>query len=188
MSHDDEHAPLEGAVRAGLARGDVAGAVRELIAAYGAEVYGFLTAAIGAAPAARAVYASFADELHRDLPAFRWGFALRTFTYFVARREIRRRRDGASDDRRRAPASTPGLRAHRKSMVAAALRRSLSLDDRELLVLRVDRGLGWRDLAWTRLGEDAAERDLDAESTRLERRLVHLRAQIGSLTRRTGRR
>jgi hypothetical protein len=176
-------------IRAALRGGDLIAAEAKILGVYGAEVYGFVTAAIGETAVARDVYARFVDELRRALPGFTWRCELRTFAYFVACRELRRRRELAGSDAhtRLSLPSTRGLRPpHRRSRtsVAAAVRRCLSPEDRELLVLRVDRELGWGDLALTSLGDHASDRELEAEADRLQRHFLNLRVQIMRLTRR----
>ncbi len=171
-----------------LRKGDVAGAVTRAVALYGAEVFGFLTAAIGSLGPARDVYASFVTELGRALPAFEWRYELRTLAYLVARRELRRHRERTPGVERscvRRSTRRLGRSRHssRRGMVAA-LRRGLAPEDRELLVLRVDRGLSWQELALTSLGEHASDSDLDTEADHLQRRFLRLRLRIARLVRR----
>jgi RNA polymerase sigma-70 factor (ECF subfamily) len=61
---------------------------------------------------------------------------------------------------------------------AARLRRTLSPEDRDLLVLRLDRGLDWRAIAVTQLGENAPEHALMVEAEKLRRRLSEIRVRV----------
>jgi len=72
----------------------------------------------------------------------------------------------------------PWLRTEIKDKFRA-LRDALDPDDRELLVLRVDRGLSWEDVVRVMLGaeapDDAAVR---TESARLRKRYQHLKDEL----------
>jgi hypothetical protein len=78
--------------------------------------------------------------------------------------------------------------SHRRTrrLAVATLRSALLPDDRELLVLRLDRRLRWRELAITALGEAADEPALSAEARRLHERYRALRRRMTQLTRRAG--
>jgi RNA polymerase sigma-70 factor, ECF subfamily len=185
-SNGSEH--VDRTVRAALEAGDVAGAVAETIKFYGREIFGFVTAAAAERRVGRDAYARFVAALLQELPRFAWSCELRTFAYFLARRELRKEYSGAGT----APLVVSveierGLHASRgrpQRSVVAAVRRCLGPEDRELLVLRIDRGLGWREIALTSLGEHATERDIAAESEQLHQRFLILRMQVERLTRR----
>jgi uncharacterized protein involved in propanediol utilization len=66
--------------------------------------------------------------------------------------------------------------------VIGAVRRALSEEERELLILRVDRLLDWQSLAITQLGEAAARAAIAREANTLRRRLDTLLERIESLT------
>jgi hypothetical protein len=182
-------ARLEIVVRSLLVRGNVPRAASELLGALAADVYGFMTAAAADAHAARAAYGRFAASLPGELAAFHWRCGLRTFVYFLARRELAREREQAARPTIDAAAlPTPAREApappSSSSDLALALRRRLAAEDRELLVLHVDRGLDWHELALTSLGEDAVGAQLAGEADRLARRFVALRRHIARASRR----
>jgi len=59
------------------------------------------------------------------------------------------------------------------------LRDALDPDDRTLLVLRVDRGLSWEEVARVMLGvETTADADLSRESDRLRKRYQLLKDEL----------
>ena len=68
--------------------------------------------------------------------------------------------------------------AHVDSHAISALRRNLSQDARELLVLRVDRGLEWSDIALVLLGESATPVQVLDEAKRLEKRFRSIRDEL----------
>jgi RNA polymerase sigma-70 factor, ECF subfamily len=182
---DPPHA-IESRVRAELRRGDVAAATALTVSFFGPEVHGFLIAVLAGDRGAPELYARFVAELRRQLAGFGWRCPLRVFVYFVARSALRHHRGAAPLG---SPLSSAGLApipAQRRArrLAVALLRRSLTPDDRALLVLRVDRRLAWRDLAITSLGENVGVPDLAAEARRLRDRFKVLRQQMKQLTER----
>jgi RNA polymerase sigma-70 factor (ECF subfamily) len=170
-------------VRAALVDGRSADAVARTVATYGPELFGFLTVSLSDHHDAREVYLSFGDQLPTDLRAFEWRCELRTFVYYLGRRELARHRARAAllptERQLAAPTSVASLtRRMSRADSAARLRRSLSHEDRDLLVLRLDRGLAWRALAITTLGENAAEQALMVEAERLRRRFSEIRTRV----------
>lgn len=181
---------IDARVRAELARGEPATAAATAAGFFGPEVYGFITTTLAGRRGAHGVYACFAAELGRELPAFGWRCELRVFAYYLARRALRQHREGAAEGAAAAlvPAALVHLPAHlpthrrTRRLAVLTLRSALAPLDRELLVLRIDRRLRWSDLAITSLGEAAAVAALDAEARRLRERFRALRLRLRALT------
>jgi hypothetical protein len=176
------------AVRSALDIGRIADAVSRVLDVFGPEIYGFVTAALLDSAAACHAYAAIAVAIQRDLPGFGWLCTLRTFLYFLARRELRQRRERGVDLVRPHASAIDRAwlcpsRHGRTGTFVAELQRRLGAEDRELLVLHVDRGLTWRQLACTSLGERAGERELAGESHRIQHRVLAVRTEIEELTR-----
>ena len=70
----------------------------------------------------------------------------------------------------------------------AALRESLPVEDQTLLILRVDRGLAWDELARIMLGEEPvpSNEDLKRESARLRKRFQFVKEKLLELGRAAG--
>lgn len=178
---------VEERVRAALARMDRARALDEALTGFGAEIFGFMTAVTEEPRAARAAYASFEGLVSEHLATFTWGGALRTWMYRLARVVLRRSRETSpasfatnpSDGAVAPPpfGEQPYRRTDSRSM-ADALRRALRPEDREILILRVDRRFSWRQLAITQIGEDATTRDTEREAARLRKRFQVVRQQL----------
>jgi RNA polymerase sigma-70 factor (ECF subfamily) len=189
--------PSEAAVREALARDDARRGTETTVALYGAEVFGFVSAVVDDPVAARDVYLRFAERLRRHLALFRWHCSLRTWCYALARRETAHQRDRAAGPRpsvspssvppSSVPPSSPGIaRAGVDSLGAWTtggptlrggidiLRAELAPEDREILVLRVDRSFSWRDVAFTSL-DDASEGDIQREAERLAVRFAAIK-------------
>jgi RNA polymerase sigma-70 factor (ECF subfamily) len=200
----ERHERLEREIRRRIDEGDIAGAATLAIRGYGAEIYGFLITFHRDEEDAAEVFSIFSERLWRDLPTFRGDCAMRTWAYMLARhsalnhRRDRRRRErrqvawpegsalsGIVDQVRSETASY--LRSERRARFAA-LRESLPREDQMLLVLRVDRGLAWSDLARV-LREDAGplgEDGLKREAARLRKRFQLLKERLLELGRQAG--
>ena len=78
------------------------------------------------------------------------------------------------------------LRTETKTRMRA-LRDSLPEEDQVLLMLRVDRGLAWEELARVVLAADDADADaLERESARLRKRFQLVKEKLKSLAKREG--
>lgn len=165
---------------------------------YGPEILGFLVA-IGPSTAEDA-FSQFCEDMWRALPAFRAQASFRTWAYTLARHAASRiKRDPYS--RRRASLSGLGtisaiaeeLRSSTASYLAtrvrdrmAQIRDELADEDRELLVLRVDRQMAYQDIARVTLGDDAAEVDVAKRSAALRKRFERLKQEIRERAEREG--
>ncbi|MBI1944429.1 MAG: sigma-70 family RNA polymerase sigma factor [Deltaproteobacteria bacterium] len=153
---------------------------------FGDEVGGFLAARLLDADRTADAFALFAEDLWRGLPAFRGEASLRTWLYVVARRAairvVRERARAARDvplsqagavDRMAAELRSATTRWRRTEVKDRlhALRARLTEEERELLVLRVDRGLSWSDIA-------AALEDGDEDDATRKRRPAALRKRF----------
>jgi RNA polymerase sigma-70 factor (ECF subfamily) len=179
---------LESEIRARFSAGDLSGAATLAIQGYGAEVCGYLAAVLRDEEQARDVFADTAAELWKDLPRFRWEASLRTWLYTLARHRLAAHLSRA--ERRptvalsQAPevaalaaaartTTVPWRRTEVKDAVAR-LRDSLTVDDQTLLILRVDRGMAWRDVAQV-LGE--------AQEAALRKRFERIKERLRALAR-----
>ena len=171
------------AIDEALRRGDFARATHELLAAYGEELFGFLRAVGDDRRAARDAYHLVGERMLRELPDFCGRCSLRTWIYALACRALSTEREkskASASGRSSIAASTAPFGPYRRALtnVPAQLLASLPSVDRELLVLRVDRLLSWRDLAWTTIGDLASECRLRAEAARLRRRFARIRLDL----------
>ena len=170
---------------------------------YGPEIFGFLVATLRNEQDANDAFSDFAVALLKGLPSFDWRCALRTWAYVIARNASHRlRRDAGRHAGRRAHSNTAALdkiAAAVRSQTASflrtekrtkleALRDSLPPEDRELLVLRVDRGLSWNDIALAMHdGEESLTGDaLTREAQRLRKRFQLIREKLRQMAQRAG--
>ncbi len=129
---------------------------------YGPELLGYLHAMAHTAADADELFSRLCEQLWKHLPTFRWESSVRTWAYVVARNLLRAEARAAAGPR----GKVEGLRDTHASRIAADVRSTTAIhlrteskdalqrirdrldpDDRTLLILRVDRGMAWRDIA-----------------------------------------
>src|SRR5262245_48562667 len=164
----EENDSIEQAIRAAFDAGDHERAATLTIENYGQELLGFLISHMRNADDASEAFAQFSEVFWKTLPEFEWRCSARTWAYKLARR-------AASQFRRREhkhavlqPLSQLSQAVDRVRTATVAyqrtavkdrfqqLRDQLAPEDQMLLVLRVDRGLSWLELAEIMLGEGEA--------------------------------
>jgi RNA polymerase sigma-70 factor, ECF subfamily len=182
----------ENRIRALVMAGDVGAAVTGVLRLYGAEVYGFISALIEVPAFARDVYVAVGEVVWVRLPTFAWRCDLRTWIYGITRRAMAafRAENGSPSnvlftEPPRAPSGGP-FREKAFRGVVAVLRRKLAPEDRELLILRVDRRLSWRSLAITSLGDKAEDAELAHEEERLRASLDSMKEKLAQIAKEHG--
>jgi RNA polymerase sigma-70 factor (ECF subfamily) len=168
------------------------------IQSYGPEIFGFLRATVGSDDPSEA-FSDFAEGLWKGLPTFAWNSKLRTWAYGIARNVARgRRRERARRERRAAAdasmvediaqkvrTDTLSILRTEKRTRLQALRDALRPEDRMLLVLRVDRGLPWNDLARV-FSDRSDDAGIAREAARLRKRYQIVRERLREMARAEG--
>jgi DNA-directed RNA polymerase specialized sigma24 family protein len=163
---------FERAIRASLREGDTPGAVRAALDVYGPEIFGFLCGVLVDPDSAARLYADVVQRITTEVEEFQWRCSLRTWMYWIARRELQDRRHRGVSNRPPSTEQPPPVATESRRLIGTvALRGRLKEEDREILILRVDRRFGWRELAITGLGDGAAAPDVARESLRLRDRV-----------------
>lgn len=179
-------------VRIHLAAGDAGAAATLVLRELGPELLGFLDGAVGETDADD-VYSDLSVRLWLSLGGFEGRCSVRTWAYVLARHELGRFRKGAKrHEGRLVPIS--GLESllaaartrTRSTMVSdrerklAALRSALPVDDRSLLMLRIDRELAWYEIALVFVDnpETVSEADRKREAARLRKRFQILKERL----------
>lgn len=183
---------LDERVRALLAAGDTAGATTIVLRELGPELFGFLTGVLGDVDADE-VFSALSVRLWRSLSGFQGRCTLRTWVYVLARHELGRFRKGA---RRYADARVPisaledvlavarsttrSTLATEKRVKLTSFRDELPVEDRTLLILRVDRNLAWDDiaLAFADNPEAFSDEERKRESARLRKRFQLVKERL----------
>jgi DNA-directed RNA polymerase specialized sigma24 family protein len=173
-------------IRGLLRQGEGVRATRDALRTYGPELFGFVVGAVDDREAAGVAYADACRRMEREIAAFRWSCPLRTWMYAIVRQQLGRHRESASRRPTASPSSfelpdptrTISRRPATRRAAIAALRMRLPPEDRELLILRLDRSLDWLDIAITTLGCDAPAIELARESNRVRARMRALREEL----------
>lgn len=192
---------VEASVRGLTEAGDHDGATTAALRGYGPEVMRFLCALQKNEGDASEVFSVFAEDLWKSMKSFAWECSLRTWTYTLARRasfRSMRKKRAAKVVLGSSPAisqlvqevrtqTLTYLRTETKTRLRA-LRDSLPEEDRALLMLRVDRGLAWDELARVLSeNDDTSEPEaLKREAARLRKRFQLVKEKLKALAKSEG--
>ncbi len=173
----------ESAIREQASAGQLDAAVTAAVRLYGPEIYGFLLALAKDDGDASDAFSDFSERLWKTMSRFGWQCSLRAWCYRLARNALTDVRRGKR--RGRVPLSAASelaekvrtetaqfLRTEAKTELQR-IRATLSPEDQELLVLRVDREMSWEDLARVFMGDDD-----DNDATAIERESARLRKRF----------
>jgi RNA polymerase sigma-70 factor (ECF subfamily) len=198
-----EESVLDEEVKRLLAAHQPDDAVQRVLEKIGPEVGGYLASVAIDGDEAAEAFSAFAEDVWRGLSAFRFESSLRTWCYVIARRALARYRRGAARRReRQVPLSALGpasriaaeIRSQtttwRKTEVkdkVRALREGLKEEERELLMLRVDRKLSFAEIARV-LSEEGKADDaaLKKSASTLRKRFERLKERIRILAQEEG--
>jgi RNA polymerase sigma-70 factor, ECF subfamily len=189
---------LEGEIARLLESNDLPGAASAIMRGYGPSVLGYLASLARDEDRADDVFAQFCEDLWRGLSGFRRASSARTWVYTLAWHAwIRHERDAfhrharplITEEMSRLAAEVRSttalhLRSEAKDSVAR-LREQLTPAEQSLLVLRVDRGLAWAEVAAVM---STAEEPLDPRTAakrfeRVKEKLRKLAIEAGLLGR-----
>ena len=181
-----------------LESNDLPSAAAAILREYGPAILAYLASLARDEDRADDAFSQFCEDLWRGLPGFRRDASVRTWVYKLAwhawlrneREPYRRRgRQLATEEMSRVAAEVRSttalhLRSEAKDAVAR-LRQQLTPAEQSLLVLRIDRGLSWSDVASVM---STPEEDLDAQTVakrfqRVKDRLRKLAEDAGLLER-----
>ena len=189
----DERAATERDIRARVEAGDVDAAATLAIATYGPEIHGFLRAVARDDDLAAEAFATASEQLWRGLPAFRWEASIRTWAYQLARHALYQLRAAPSRRPERnlplsiAPSIQQALRTatspYQRTEVKAglrALREALDPQDHELMILRLDRNMSWKDIARA-LAAEGETASVDQRAAALRKRFERAKVRLREL-------
>jgi RNA polymerase sigma-70 factor (ECF subfamily) len=188
----------EASIRVLVHAGDLQAATSEGIRLYGSEIVRFLRVRLRSDGRADEAFSMVCEDFWVGLPGFAWRCSLRTWLFVLARhaasrhsgavQRVRKRetqRGSAAYDEVCAQVRTNTadyLRTETKQRVRA-LRDLLDEDQQTLLVLRVERGLPWREIAIV-MGEvpmDTSELELERASARVRTRFQVAKKRLRQL-------
>jgi RNA polymerase sigma-70 factor (ECF subfamily) len=183
----------ERAIRQLCEAGDHAQATTAALRAYGVELLGFLRALAGDHDLAAEAFAELGEDVWRGLPRFRWESSLRSWLYALARNALAQlRRDPRRRRERNLPLSlAPDIAAAARTVTIEiqrtavkdefrVLREQLDPEEHEILLLRLDRGMAWKDIARV-IGGLGGDHDLDARAAALRKRFERAKQRLKKL-------
>jgi RNA polymerase sigma-70 factor (ECF subfamily) len=137
---------------------------------YGPELLGFLSALARDHTLAADAFALASERIWQNLESFRWEASLRTWTYQIARNAFYRlQRDSSRRASNQLPMSVVTsieqvcrnpTEPYRRTDVKETFRRlrdALEPLDHEILILRLDRNMSWKDIARALADDDATD-------------------------------
>jgi RNA polymerase sigma-70 factor (ECF subfamily) len=189
----DDVQALDARVRELREAGDLGGAATAAIRGLGPAVLRYLRSLLRDEEDAAEAFSQFAENLWRGLPRFREESSLRTWAYRLAWNAAQNLRGGAwkRKGRRFATGEASALAdevrtrtavvVERQRQALEKLRAALPVEDQSLLVLRVDQGLPWNEVA-----EILAEAGRPADPSALMKRFERLKDRLARLAREQG--
>jgi RNA polymerase sigma-70 factor, ECF subfamily len=193
----------ETAIRDACSAGQLEAGATATLEAYGPEILSFLIVRLRSASDAQDVFSMFAEDLWTGLAKFGWRCSMRTWAYALARNAATRY---ASTPQRRAGRNVPLSSASQLSDAVERVRSATNLfqqtavkdrfrslrdrldsEDQMLLVLRVDRGMAWRDLAIAMAGDaELDDKIIERESLRLRKAFERVKSELKRIAEREG--
>jgi RNA polymerase sigma-70 factor (ECF subfamily) len=180
-------------IRELLAAGDARGAATEAIRGFGPQVLQYLRAVLRDETEAREAFSQFAENLWKGLGSFRGQSSFKTWALRLACNAALNLRDQAWHKRGRRFATGEAsaiaedvrtrsvLRVERQRQALDKLRESLTTEEQSLLVLRIDQGLPWNEIA-----EVLALEGKPVEVATLTKRFERLKERLAKLAREQG--
>lgn len=192
------HSVIDERVRELIGVGNASGATQLIVETYGVEVFGYLMTLVKSEELAGDAFAVACEDMLKAILRFRGDSSVRTWVYTLVRhaayreaRGVRRRR--AEDiaglaDALQAPIRTATATFRRTEVKDefSKLRDALSPEERELLLLRVDRGLSWAEIAQIQQGEGASADDLKREAARFRKQFERTKEKLRELAEQAG--
>ncbi len=192
---------LEPRIRATCDAGDHTVAAALVVERYGPELLGFIMSRLRSESDAHEVFSIFCEDLLAGIPRFEWRSSVRAWAYTLARHAaVRYVKAPANRRDRRVPLShVPELAervrtttaVYRKTEVKSrmrALREQLPDEDQTILILRVDKGLSWREVALVLCDETTPPDDLTLgrEAARVRKRFQLAKDRLRELAQADG--
>jgi RNA polymerase sigma-70 factor (ECF subfamily) len=184
----------EVALRDLLSRGDIDGATEGAIRTYGPELVGWLCSTLPSEADAYDAFSWLCEQLWRSLRNFDGRCSIRTWCYMIGRAAASRVRSAPRHHREVLVSELPSIvhacddvwnttkvGARRAEDIYAQLRRELGDEDQTLLVLRVDRGLNWVEIALVLLGEEAEAEAVKKKAATLRKQFERLKERLKEL-------
>jgi RNA polymerase sigma-70 factor (ECF subfamily) len=199
-----ESRPEEKEILSACLRNDFKEAATLSLKCYGNEILGFLVAYLKNRSNVDDVFSMFLEDLWVGLPQFEWRCSMRAWAYTLARNAAVRHKKSLvqqpshhvslndipeiADVAKELRTITPNWMQTSVKNKIQKLRERLLPEDQAILILRVDRGLSWRELALVMSKPDLllSDRELDLETQKFRKRFERIKAKIKRVAEREG--
>jgi len=182
-----------------IQRADATAATQAIVERYGVEIFSYLHSLFKDDDVASDAFATACENVYKSVLSFRGDSSVRTWFYIVARNAAHRQTRGKRHrnvDRLSAVASVlespirTATEAFRRTSTKSAihkLRESLTEEEREILLLRIDRNLSWLEIAAVcSSSAENTEDDLKREAARLRKQFERAKARLRELAKHAG--
>lgn len=190
----------ESDLRSAWDKGDYTTVVTKLLQRHERKFLGILIAALKSESDAWEVYSMFEEDLWKGIEGFQWRCCLEAWAIRIARNAMARWLTAAHRSPERnlsidsavlevADRVRSSTRNHLRSEVKSEVRRlreELPAVEQMLLILRVDRALGWRDIAAALADQDLEQDELEREAARLRKQFQHVTRKLRDIARSRG--
>jgi RNA polymerase sigma-70 factor (ECF subfamily) len=192
---------LEREISDACKRGDLERATTIAIEGFGPELLGFVAAMLRNEDDAHDAFSQLCEDIWRGLGDFQHRSSFRTWAYTLARHAVHRHRRTDQRYRKRVvnadsglvsrleqhvrTTTLPFLRSQSKTRLVE-LRSSLPEEEQMLLILRVDRGLGWNEIAQVLSETALSDEERTRESMRLRKRFQLVKDKLRELAKSEG--
>jgi RNA polymerase sigma-70 factor (ECF subfamily) len=179
-----------------LGAGDHAGAATVAVRGYGPQILGYLQAVLRSEDDGAEAFSAFCENLWTGIPAYQHRNSFKAWAYTIAWHAALRIVQDPQRKRQRPLQTSQAeqLALEVRSLTAphfqtankdglAELRQALDPADQTLLILRIDRGLSWSEVAEVLAseGEDVSEASLRKRFERIKQRVRELAVARGLL-------
>lgn len=189
----------DGRVKELIQQGDAIAATQLVVERYGAEIFGYVASLLKDEDLASDAFARACENVYKAILSFRGESSVRTWLYVIARNAVHRETRGKREKRverlsdvasaLQAPMRT-ATEAFRRTEVKSEiskLRDSLTEEERELLLLRVDRGLSWLEIAAVCSGSEVNDEEtLKREAARCRKQFERTKERLRELAQQAG--
>lgn len=187
----EDRTDIERSIRELVEGGDIDGATTLAVKEYGPELHSFLCALARDPARADEAFSDMIERLWKGLAKFRWEATVRTWAYQLARHALHAvRRDPRARVERNLPLSVvtsmaavprtstaPFARSSVKSEIRQMI-EALDPDDYELMVLRLDQGMAWKDIARATADDELDGTALDQRAAACRKRYERIKEQL----------
>lgn len=192
MTREEFREQQEALVREQLEAGQLGDAIETTLQTYGEEILGYIAVQSNKLGQTEDVFQQFSIAVWQSLERFEWKSTLRTWLYAIARRTIARafRDNPGRRERRLMTDEQRALNDNLTRTITARWQRTASKhwlreilaefdpDDQQMLVLRLQQKMSWREIAQVLADEDLEPADITRRAAALRKRYERTKTRL----------